>query len=163
MKKRTTKKLSKIGLIFIILIFSLASISATYSMWSETIEINGNVTTWDEPASISDFVWNDLDQDGVQDNDEPGIPGVTVNLYWENGTFVSTTTTDENGLYLFDNLIPGNYYVEFILPYLYYFTQQDTSSDDTDSDADTTTGQTIVVLLAPGNDDTWDAGMWTPY
>ncbi|MCB9390163.1 MAG: hypothetical protein H6512_11545 [Acidimicrobiia bacterium] len=43
--------------------------------------------TWDqgivpavEPASIGDRVWSDLDGDGIQDGDEPGIPGIIVIL-----------------------------------------------------------------------------------
>ena len=161
MKK--TRNLSKIGFIFTVLILSLASINASYSMWSETIEMDVSLTTWDEPATISDFVWNDLNQDGIQDYGEKGIPGITVNLYFENDTFLKTTTTDENGYYIFDNLVPGMYYVEFILPDLFYFTAQDSTNEEEDSDADPTTGKTVVFLLSPGNDDTWDAGIWTPY
>ena len=42
-------------------------------------------TTWDaglyEPVSIGDYVWEDIDGDGIQDVNEPGISGVTVRLY----------------------------------------------------------------------------------
>ncbi|MCB9296615.1 MAG: hypothetical protein H6559_26400 [Lewinellaceae bacterium] len=37
-----------------------------------------------ESAFIGDFVWQDTDGDGIQDAGEPGIPGVTVNLYADN-------------------------------------------------------------------------------
>ena len=69
-----------------------------------------------QTASLGDFVWNDLNADGVQDAGEAGIDGVTVNLYASDGTFIATTTTAGGGLYLFDNLTPGDYYVEFIPP-----------------------------------------------
>jgi len=59
MKK--VKNISKIGFIFIILIFSLASISYTYAGWTDNIYVNGYLETWEEPASISDYVWLDLD------------------------------------------------------------------------------------------------------
>ena len=62
------------------------------------------------PASIGDFVWLDEDGDGVQDAGEPGIAGVTVTLTLPNGTTI-TTVTDGDGLYLFDNLVPGTYTV----------------------------------------------------
>ena len=31
-------------------------------------------------GSLGDFVWNDMDADGIQDDGEPAIPGVTVHL-----------------------------------------------------------------------------------
>jgi len=47
MRRRTrkNKNLTKIGFTFTILILSLASISASYAAWYDTIEINGTVTT----------------------------------------------------------------------------------------------------------------------
>lgn len=54
------------------------------------------------PASIGDFVWNDLDLDGIQDAGEPGIPGVTVTLNGTTGSgapVTSSTTTGANGDY----------------------------------------------------------------
>ena len=33
------------------------------------------------PINIGNFVWDDLDQDGRQDAGEPGIAGVTVQLW----------------------------------------------------------------------------------
>ncbi len=59
---------------------------------------------------MGDFVWLDNDGDGVQDPGEPGIPGVTVTLTLPDGTTL-TTVTDNDGLYLFDGLVPGTYTV----------------------------------------------------
>ena len=54
---------------------------------------------------LGDRVWLDLNNDGVQDAGEPGIPGVTVNLYDSTGTtLLATTTTLFDGNYLFPNL-----------------------------------------------------------
>ncbi|MBK9463111.1 MAG: carboxypeptidase regulatory-like domain-containing protein [Sphingobacteriales bacterium] len=58
-------------------------------------------------GSIGDYVWNDLNGDGVQDAGETGISGVTVTLSPDGTT--TTTTTDANGNYSFDNLPGGNY------------------------------------------------------
>ena len=49
-------------------------------------------------GSAGDFVWWDLNGDGVQDPGEPGFPGVTVTLEWPGfdgaaAGFTSTTTT----------------------------------------------------------------------
>ncbi|MCB8925924.1 MAG: carboxypeptidase regulatory-like domain-containing protein [Ardenticatenaceae bacterium] len=129
-----------------------------------------NDVSWDagliEPpdlvlASIGNYVWEDLDGDGIQDAGEPGVENVTVNLYDSTNALIDTVTTDANGLYYFWELTPGDYHVEFILPAGYDFTQQDQGADDTaDSDADTTTGLTIPTNLVAGeNDTTWDAGL----
>ncbi len=115
-------------------------------------------------ASIGDLVWNDLDEDGVQNAGEPGVQGVTVTLYDGAGTQVAQTTTDANGNYLFDNLTPGDYYVVFSnLPAGYTLSPQDQGGDDAlDSDAGAN-GQTATTTLGPGeNDMTWDAGIYLP-
>jgi hypothetical protein len=117
-----------------------------------------------EPASLGDYVWYDTDMDGIQDAGEPGIPGVTVNLYDCSGNLLATATTDANGFYAFMDLPPGDYYVEFVLPDGYVFSPQDQGADDAvDSDADPNTGQTVCTTLEAGeNDLTWDAGMYQP-
>jgi len=61
-------------------------------------------------GSIGDFVWLDLDRDGLQDAGEPGIPGVTVNLY--TGELIGQTVTDANGMYLFSDVCAGEYIVD---------------------------------------------------
>ncbi len=72
-------------------------------------------------GAIGDYVWYDTDKDGVQDVGEPGIGNVTLNLYKDNGdnvldtaqdTLVGTTTTDNDGGYLFTELGPGVYFVD---------------------------------------------------
>ncbi|MGF1677722.1 MAG: beta strand repeat-containing protein [Candidatus Methylacidiphilales bacterium] len=72
-------------------------------------------------AAIGDFVWMDLNGDGVQDGTEPGIAGVTVNLFRDvnnNGLVdigdvqIATTTTSAAGAYAFTGLIAGNYLVQ---------------------------------------------------
>ncbi len=35
------------------------------------------------PTSLGDFIWLDLDADGIQDPSEPGIPGVAVDITWD--------------------------------------------------------------------------------
>jgi protocatechuate 3,4-dioxygenase beta subunit len=111
-----------------------------------------------KPASLGDFVWDDVNANGVQDAGEPGVPGVTVTLTGPNGT--STTTTDATGKYLFDNLVPGSYTVTFAKPEGTAFTATGQGTPATDSNANTTTGQTGVINLASGESDlTIDAGL----
>jgi uncharacterized repeat protein (TIGR01451 family) len=71
-------------------------------------------------GSIGDFVWLDLNGDGVQDAGEPGMADVTVNLFdaGVNGrcdpydTVLDTQVTGADGLYLFDPLPVGVYCVD---------------------------------------------------
>jgi LPXTG-site transpeptidase (sortase) family protein len=114
-------------------------------------------------AALGDYVWLDVDRDGIQDAGESGIPGVTVNLYDSTNTLIETMATDANGLYLFDDLNPGDYHVGFVPPAGYSFSPQDQGVNDAvDSDANVTTGQTVVTTLTAGETDlTWDAGLYT--
>ena len=49
-------------------------------------------------------MWHDLDGDGIQDPGEPGVAGVTVELFRVGEQApVDSIVTDANGAYLFDN------------------------------------------------------------
>lgn len=119
-----------------------------------------------QPASVGDWVWRDVDSDGVQDTGEAGIPNVAVTLFDAANTSVGTATTGASGYYSFSNVVPGNYYLEFGLPAGYKFTLHDVDDgnpnpDERDSDANPATGRTALFALAAGqNDLTWDAGMY---
>lgn len=60
-------------------------------------------------GAIGDFVWNDLNHDGVQQSGEPGLANVTLALSGPGGGQLATT--DASGHYLFSNLCPGDYTV----------------------------------------------------
>lgn len=113
-------------------------------------------------ASLGDYVWEDLDVDGIQDGGEPGISGVVVRLLDENGNQIRFTVTNINGYYLFDNLTPGNYIVKFDTKTGYIPTASNRGSDDSlDSDADPITGRSQLVTLVSGQQDlTIDAGFY---
>ncbi len=91
--------------------------------------------------SIGDRVFLDEDCDGIFDKSdagsEPGVPGVTVNLYTCDGDLVATTTTDATGYYIFTGLDEyGTYRVCFGLPDGYTFSPKNQgSSEGLDSDA----------------------------
>ena len=56
-------------------------------------------------ATIGDYVWADINQNGIQNNDcEPGIPCVVVDLV-QDGSIISTTMTDKCGFYMFDIMV----------------------------------------------------------
>lgn len=62
-----------------------------------------------EPASIKGTVYHDRDDDGVQGLNDEGIAGVVIELRDATGNLVATTTTDINGDYCFEDLLPGEY------------------------------------------------------
>jgi len=86
--------------------------------------------------AIGDYVWVDTNGNGLQDKDEVGVPGATVNLLdYTTGEQIATTTTDDTGYYYFDNLQPGDYQVEFTLPDGYMWTKTEAGDVTKDSDA----------------------------
>jgi hypothetical protein len=71
---------------------------------------DGETTTC--AGSISGRVWQDVDGDGVQDDDESGLGNVAVNLRNDLDLLVTTASTDETGAFSFALLCAGNYIVE---------------------------------------------------
>ncbi|MEN6452324.1 MAG: SdrD B-like domain-containing protein [Thermoguttaceae bacterium] len=62
------------------------------------------------PVSVSGFVYVDANNNGVFDDGETPIGGVTLTLLDSSGTSTGLTTiTDAAGFYLFDDLTPGTY------------------------------------------------------
>ncbi len=112
-------------------------------------------------VGAGNFVWLDENGNGVQDAGEPGVEGVPVTLFAEDGTLVGSTTTDASGSYQIvqQGASAGNFYVGFDPPAAYEFTLPDQGSDDTlDSDVDASSGETAVLALS-GVDANVDAGL----
>ncbi|MBV7328001.1 hypothetical protein KFU94_07020 [Chloroflexi bacterium TSY] len=116
-------------------------------------------------ASIGNYVWFDQDGDGLKDKNEEGVPHVAIILYNENDEEpieIARTKTDATGFYQFADLIPGKYSLRFIPPLFFDFTKPDTvgSSNPFTSKADLATGQTVITLLEPAENETiWGAGL----
>ena len=110
-------------------------------------------------AQVGDTVWQDANEDGIRDADEPGVSGITVNLLDLGGNLIGNTTTDTAGIYGFI-VPPGDYIVEFVPPAGIDLTIPDATDDASDSDADQNSGRTPVITLAAGDrDPTVDAGI----
>jgi hypothetical protein len=151
----------------------LSATSATLASGEEDLTLDSGF--W-QPVSIGDFVWEDRDGDGVQEAGEPGIDGVTVKLFDATGATeilvgpdgilgtaddaAGGVTTTISGTYMFENLPPGQYQVQFTTPVSYVLTTSNVGGDDAlDSDGLTPTSAT----LASGEQDlTLDAGFYLP-
>ncbi|MDZ4768186.1 MAG: SdrD B-like domain-containing protein, partial [Chloroflexota bacterium] len=69
------------------------------------------------PVNIGNFVWDDLDQDGRQDAGEPGLSGVTVQLWNDaKNSLLDSTVTNGSGVYSLQSSGPGSYRVREVLP-----------------------------------------------
>lgn len=118
------------------------------------------------PATISDFVWEDLDGDGKQGGvGEYGLAGVVVSIYDAlnptNPPLVTLPATTGTGAYAFTEVAPGSYAVRFQLPYGYYFTKQVQGYKTQDSDVPEgeSPGRTSAIRVVSGQkNDTIDAG-----
>ncbi len=127
---------------------------------NSTIDAGGYMT-----ASIGDRIWADANGNGIQDTGEASVAGVVVNLVNAAGATIATRTTGSDGLYLFDNLTPGDYRVDVnlaSLPSGYVVTTRNASGSTAlnDSDADPTTGRTAYTTLESGESDrSWDIGI----
>ena len=89
---------------------------------TEDDQASAGITT--TPASLGDTIWFDIDNDGVIDGNEPGLPGVKVEAVWTNpdgGADVTfTTTTDSSGVWSLIGIPSGAYKVSVdptTLPY----------------------------------------------
>ncbi len=114
-------------------------------------------------GSMGDFVFDDTNHDGLQDQGEVGIPDVTVKLLDANKNVLQTTTTDQNGKYIFTNLASGDYRLQFTALPGYVFSPVDVSEANNgayDSEADSTGLTKVLWLNAGENNMTYDAGMY---
>ena len=115
-------------------------------------------------GEIGDRVWYDLNGNGLQDMGETGVTGVTVRLL-HGGAAIASTVTDGSGSYLFPDLRPNDYQLQFdlaTLPASHKPTIQGPvgASDPDDSDPEVVTGATeIITISADEVDLTWDLGL----
>ena len=113
-------------------------------------------------GDLGNWVWLDANGDGLQDEEEVGIGGVTVRLLDEGGATLQETVTDGDGLYGFSDVADGTYSLWFIPPEDLSFTLKDQGQDDSlDSDARQADGQTEPFSYS-GGDLTRDAGLLPP-
>jgi hypothetical protein len=118
-------------------------------------------------CSVGDYVWYDANNNGIQDTLPDGltpelpVEGVTINLYNSSGTLIDTKVTDATGFYLFQDLLPGSYYINTPGKVGYSFTLPNQAPNNLNSDVDPATGNSNVFTLVNGDlDDNWDIGIY---
>ncbi len=67
------------------------------------------------PGRLGDYCWVDLNKDGLQAGDEPGIPYVRIELL-RDGAVIAETATNQYGFYRFVDLYPATYTLKVYAP-----------------------------------------------
>lgn len=146
------------------------------------LKYNSVDLTWDAGivnslGSVGDYVWVDENKNGIQDEVNTGLSGISVILeYNESGdmsfegnwTVIGTTTTNDSGYYVFNDLVAGMYRVRFQIDKPYYVTLSHMGKDNAlDSDGislfdDNWYYTRPFYLEEEGYDMTWDCGVYLP-
>ncbi|MGL5859008.1 MAG: SdrD B-like domain-containing protein, partial [Angustibacter sp.] len=123
-------------------------------------------------VAVGDYVWFDADRDGLQDASESGLGGATVQLFEADGTTpvtqdafgdpITPIITDPDGAYLFDELLPGQYVVQFTAPPGGYLPTLVSAAGTTS--ANDSNGLTATSATLPGGEQdlTLDSGFYLP-
>ena len=89
------------------------SVGDTATLLAATDALWANLRCEDLGSGVlGDRVWYDVDGDGNESPEEPGLGDVTVQLYDGHGFRLPFTTTGAAGAYTFDQLTAGTYVVE---------------------------------------------------
>ncbi len=130
-------------------------------------------------GAIGDYVWNDKDDNGIQETTEVGINGVTVQLTYSGGPMLSTVTgpapasytylaamgLGPNGYYQFGGLCAGNYTVTInngqaalsgFLP------TKTLAAESTPANDSNINPASVSLATVPSSDETIDFGYWAP-
>ncbi|WP_148130174.1 SdrD B-like domain-containing protein, partial [Aerococcus loyolae] len=126
----------------------------TFDITKETNKADGTGQVAQE-YNIGDYVWDDANKNGIQDEGETGIAGVKVTLRDARGEVIESTVTDAQGNYHFLQKPTGVYIVSFDTPAGYLPTQANQGTVGKNS-----RGNQVVVTLENGNDLTVDAGFY---
>ncbi len=103
--------------------------------------------------TVNGLAWGDLNNNGLQDNGESGLSGLTVLLLDDTGGPIAQTTTAGDGSYQFTDLADGTYAVAFTPPANTVTSPQDINSnsqDAQDSDVNAEGVSSMFTLTTTG-------------
>lgn len=133
---------SGVSPLFIQLLGGEQSLDAIFGYQTEDSQTQNNI-------SIGGWVWEDLNSNGIQDVGEPGFPNIRVNLLDSQGALLKSTTSLEDGLYVFVDNAQGDYILEFPeIPIGYILTAPHQGSPETDSEPDPEMGRTEILTIS---------------
>ncbi|WP_440545562.1 SdrD B-like domain-containing protein [Staphylococcus simulans] len=134
-----------------------AAFSFDNTVYTEFSNGTGDGTV--ETYKLGDYVWEDVNQNGIQDMGEQPISGVLVTLKdATTGNIINTAVTDKYGNYLFNNLKNGEYVVVFETPDGYVPTTKE-SGNNREKDSN---GLISYVTINRADDYTIDSGFFKP-
>ncbi len=128
---------------------------------------NGDIGPIEKPPAVpaawvvGDFIWDDLNRNGIQDPGEPGLAGVECLLCIASRTQpLQRRVTSSQGFYAFTGVPAGNFFIAVQRLPGYVFSPKDQGSDDTrDSDVNAQGVSALFNLGAAGGTTLkWDAG-----
>ncbi len=136
-----------------------------------TIEV---VNTYIPRVSVGDYVWEDVNRDGLQDESDIPLKGVELTLTDQDGNpvtdvfgnLVGPTTTDDNGFYEFTNLpvtSKGGYYIVTVTTPDGYMPTLANEGDDPAMDSSTNSANSTGLPNGGDHDPTLDFGFVRPY
>jgi hypothetical protein len=144
----------------------LGYLLSTAGTLSGTLPATGQNFGFYRTAAVGDRVWLDVNGNGTYDTSvDAGLPGVTVRLRdAATDVVISTTTTlagGNAGFYGFENVTPGSYVVEFVVPTGFQTVNNGAGSLSVDNDNDAqSNGRTASFTLASNQiSTTVDAGL----
>ncbi|RRD61881.1 DUF11 domain-containing protein [Leucobacter sp. OH1287] len=108
-------------------------------------------------VSVGDYVWWDVNRNGLQDAGEAPVAGVEVKIYDSKDKLLNTTRTNDKGFFSFTDLAAGERHtIEWVKPAGTTFTTQmvdglNGNTHDRDSNPDPQTGKVSFDTPTSGN------------
>ena len=103
-------------------------------------------------SSLGDYVWLDLNANGLQDIEEPKVKDVKVKAINLNGETLGEAITDQKGYFVIKAVPDGSCYLKFDPPSGYSFTKADANNDDSkDSDVTNAMGFGTTKVIQTSN------------
>jgi len=88
-------------------------------------------------ATVTGVVFIDNNNNSLNDPGDDYANNISVTLFNINGTIAAQTTTDIAGIYLFENVASGDYYLHFDIPVTYTTIIPNVGNENVDSDVGT--------------------------